>query len=189
MGETRSMDVQTELSLLEASMAGGEVTWVPVQRTLATVLFTDIVDSTRHAVSLGDTAWREVLDRHDTISRGAVAHWGGRVIKGTGDGMLARFDAPVGALRCAKALRVALEHAGIEIRAGIHTGEVELRGDDIAGIGVHIAARITALASAGELLASRTVKDLVAGSEHRFTSRGIHGLRGVPERWELHAVS
>ena len=183
------MDVQTELSLLESSMAGGEVTWAPVQRMLATVLFTDIVGSTAHAAALGDTAWREVLDRHDSISRGAVARWGGRVIKGTGDGMLARFDAPVCGLRCAKSLRVSLAHAGIAIRAGIHTGEVELRGDDIAGIGVHIAARIAALASSGEVLVSSTVKDLVAGSEHRFTSRGVHGLRGLPERWELHAVT
>ena len=104
-------------------------------------------------------------------------------MKGTGDGVLATFDAPARGLRCADTLRSALSDAGIAIRAGVHTGEVELRGDDVAGIGVHIAARVAALAGAGELLASRTVKDLVAGSDYAFSSRGVHSLKGVPEEW------
>ena len=110
-------------------------------------------------------------------------------MKGTGDGVLATFDAPVRGLRCAETLRSALSDAGIAIRAGVHTGEVELRGDDVAGIGVHIAARVAALAESGELLASRTVKDLVAGSDYAFESRGMHSLKGVPEEWELLAVT
>jgi len=118
-----------------------------------------------------------------------VADCGGRLVKGTGDGVLATFDAPARGLRCADTLRSALSDAGIAIRAGVHTGEVELRGDDVAGIGVHIAARVAALAGAGELLASRTVKDLVAGSDYAFSSRGVHSLKGVPEEWELLAVT
>jgi len=160
-----------------------------IERVLATVLFTDIVDSTARVAAVGDNAWRRLLDRHDRISQSAVSECGGRFVKATGDGVLATFDAPACGLRCAKALRVALSHAGIAIRAGVHTGEVELRGEDVAGIGVHIAARVAALAASGELLASRTVKDLVAGSEYTFTSRGIHRLKGVPEEWELLAVT
>ncbi len=118
-----------------------------------------------------------------------VAECRGRLVKGTGDGMLATFDAPVRGLRCAETMRSALSDAGIAIRAGVHTGEVELRGDDVAGIGVHIAARVAALAESGELLASRTVKDLVAGSDYAFESRGMHSLKGVPEEWELLAVT
>ncbi len=185
----RCSDLQGELSRLEQALAGHHPVPARIERVLATVLFTDIVDSTPRAVAVGDTAWRQLLDSHDLISRSAVADCGGRLVKGTGDGLLATFDAPVSALRCAKALRAMLSHAGIAIRAGVHTGEVELRGADIAGIGVHIAARIAARAASGELLASRTVKDLVAGSEYRFTSRGVHSLKGVPEHWELLAVS
>jgi pimeloyl-ACP methyl ester carboxylesterase len=158
-------------------------------RVLATVLFTDIVDSTARAAALGDRAWRQVLDRHDTISSSTVSECDGRVVKGTGDGMLATFDAPARGLRCADTLRSSLSDVGITIRAGVHTGEIELRGDDVSGIGVHIAARVAALAGSGELLASRTVKDLVAGSGYAFTSRGVHSLKGVPDEWELLAVS
>jgi class 3 adenylate cyclase len=156
---------------------------------LATVLFTDIVDSTGRAASLGDEAWRRLLDRHDAISHGAIADCGGRLVKTTGDGVLATFDAPIRGLRCADTLRSSLADAGIPIRAGVHTGEIELRGEDVAGIGVHIAARVAALAGEGELLASRTVRDLVAGSDYSFSSRGAHSLKGVPEEWELLAVS
>jgi class 3 adenylate cyclase len=156
---------------------------------LATVLFTDIVDSTARAASLGDGAWRELLDRHDGICQGAVLDCGGRLVKSTGDGLLATFDAPIRGLRCADTLRSSLADAGIAIRAGVHTGEIELRGNDVAGIGVHIAARVAALASAGELLISRTVKDLVAGSDYAFVSRGTHSLKGVPDDWELLTVS
>jgi class 3 adenylate cyclase len=182
-------DVQTELLLLEESLAGDHPTPTRVERVLATVLFTDIVDSTSHAATVGDSAWRHLLDRHDRISRSAVSDCRGRLVKATGDGVLATFDAPALGLHCAKTLRAALSLAGIAIRAGVHTGEVELRGDDVAGIGVHIAARVAALASSGELLASRTVKDLVAGSEYTFTSRGVHRLKGVSEEWELLAVT
>jgi pimeloyl-ACP methyl ester carboxylesterase len=182
-------DVATVLSLLEEFLTGHPSTPKQTERVLATVLFTDIVDSTASAAALGDSAWRQVLDRHDKISQSTVADCGGRLVKGTGDGVLATFDAPARGLRCADTLRSALSDAGIAIRAGVHTGEVELRGDDVAGIGVHIAARVAALAGAGELLASRTVKDLVAGSDYAFSSRGVHSLKGVPDEWELLAVT
>ena len=179
--------VQSALSRLEDDLAGRHPALI--ERVLVTVLFTDIVDSTARAAAVGDAAWKRMLDRHDRIAHSAVAECGGRLVKGTGDGVLATFDAPVCGLRCAKALRMVLSHAGIAIRAGVHTGEVELRGDDVAGIGVHIAARVAALAGSGELLASRTVKDLAAGSGYTFTSRGVHALKGVPEKWELLAVT
>jgi class 3 adenylate cyclase len=182
-------DVETVLSLSEEFLTGHHSSPKQAERVLATVLFTDIVDSTARAAALGDSAWRQVLDRHDTISRSTVSDCGGRLVKGTGDGVLATFDAPARGLRCADTLRSSLSDAGIAIRAGVHTGEVELRGDDVSGIGVHIAARVAALAGSGELLASRTVKDLVAGSDYAFTSRGVHSLKGVPEDWELLAVS
>jgi class 3 adenylate cyclase len=157
-------------------------------RVLATVLFTDIVDSTERAAALGDRAWSQVLDRHDEIARSTVRRCEGRLVKGTGDGVLATFDSPAHGIDCARALRSALSHAGIPIRAGVHTGEVEMRGDDVSGIGVHIAARVAALAGAGELLVSRTVRDLMAGAGYEFVSRGAHVLRGVPDRWELLSV-
>ena len=176
------------LSLLEEFVAGDLIVRAQGGRILACVLFTDIVDSTARAAALGDVLWAQVLDRHDAIARSAIRSYGGRFIKETGDGVLAVFDSPAQGIECAKRLRSALSHAGIAIRAGIHTGEVEVRGEDVSGIGVHIAARIAALAGAGELLASRTVKDLVAGSEYLFATRGVLRLRGVPERWELLAV-
>jgi class 3 adenylate cyclase/pimeloyl-ACP methyl ester carboxylesterase len=182
-------DLETVVSLMEEFVTGHHPTPKQTERVLATVLFTDIVDSTARAAALGDRAWRQVLDRHDTISSSTVSECDGRVVKGTGDGMLATFDAPARGLRCADALRSSLSDVGITIRAGVHTGEIELRGDDVSGIGVHIAARVAALAGSGELLASRTVKDLVAGSGYAFTSRGVHSLRGVPDEWELLAVS
>ena len=176
------------LSLLEEFVAGDLITRPPPGRVLASVLFTDIVDSTARAAALGDSVWAQVLDRHDAIARSAIASYGGRFVKETGDGVLAVFDAPARGIECAKRLRSALSHAGIAIRAGIHTGEVELRGEDVSGIGVHIAARVADLAGAGELLVSRTVKDLVAGSDYVFASHGTHRLRGIPERWELLSV-
>ncbi len=181
--------IDAELRTLEEFLTGRHRSPNKTERVLATVLFTDIVDSTASAAALGDSAWRQLLDRHDRISQSAVADCGGRLVKSTGDGVLATFDAPVRGLRCADALRSSLADAGIPIRAGLHTGEVELRGDDVAGLGVHIAARVAALAGEGELLASRTVKDLVAGSDFDFDSRGVHSLKGVPEGWELLAVS
>jgi class 3 adenylate cyclase len=181
--------IEAELRLLEEFLTGRHASPKKSERVLATVLFTDIVDSTASAAALGDSAWRQLLDRHDRISQSAVDDCGGRLIKSTGDGVLATFDAPARGLRCADALRSSLADAGIAIRAGLHTGEIELRGDDVAGIGVNIAARVAALADAGELLTSRTVKDLVAGSDYDFDSRGVHTLKGVPEDWELLSVS
>ena len=158
-------------------------------RVLATVLFTDIVDSTRRAAELGDREWRRLLDRHDHAAQAEVARWHGTLVKSTGDGILARFDAPTRALRCALALSAAARRMDIEIRAALHTGEVEVRRDDLGGIGVHIASRALAEAGPGEVLVTRTVRDLVTGTDVEFRSRGAVGLRGVPGEWELFAVT
>jgi len=182
-------DLERTLSLLEEFSVFQAGACRQSERALATVLFTDIVGSTAHAAALGDRAWRQVLDRHDGIAQSAVAACAGRLVKRTGDGILATFDAPAHGLECAKALRAALAHAEIAIRAGVHTGEVELREEgDVAGIGVNIAARVAAMAGSSEVLVSRTVRDLVAGGGYAFTSRGSHALKGVPGRWELLAV-
>jgi pimeloyl-ACP methyl ester carboxylesterase len=157
-------------------------------RVLATVLFTDIVDSTRRAVEMGDRAWRELLERHDEIVRDEIARFRGREIKHTGDGFFATFDGPARAVRGAVALAERAQDLGVQIRCGVHTGECELRGDDVGGIAVHIGARIEALAGAGEVLVSSTVKDLVAGSGLRFEDRGEHQLKGVPEVWRLFSL-
>jgi class 3 adenylate cyclase/pimeloyl-ACP methyl ester carboxylesterase len=154
-------------------------------RVLATVLFTDIVDSTRRAVELGDARWRDVLERHDELARTEVARFGGAISDFTGDGLVASFEGPARAVRCAFALRDRLRTLGLDIRAGLHTGEVERRSEGMAGIGVHIAARVLALAGAGEVLVSRTVRDLVTGSGLTFVDRGTHALKGVPEEWEI----
>jgi class 3 adenylate cyclase/pimeloyl-ACP methyl ester carboxylesterase len=154
-------------------------------RVLATVLFTDIVDSTPRAVELGDARWRELLERHDELARTEVDRFGGSIADFTGDGVLASFEGPARAVRCAFALRDRLRTLGLEIRSGLHTGEIERRGEGIAGIGVHIAARVVALGGAGEVLVSRTVRDLVTGSGLRFAERGTHTLKGVPEQWEI----
>ncbi|TME08687.1 MAG: hypothetical protein E6I65_12430 [Chloroflexi bacterium] len=158
-------------------------------RVLATVLFTDIVDSTRRAAELGDREWRRLLDRHDQAAQAEVARWHGTLVKSTGDGILARFDAPTRALRCALALCAATRRMGIEIRAAMHTGEVEIRRDDLGGIGVHIAARALAEAGPGDVVVTRTVRDLVTGTDVEFRSRGVVGLRGVPGEWELFSAS
>ena len=155
------------------------------ERVLATVLFTDIVDSTRLASEVGDRRWRELLDRHDRAARAEVERFRGRFIKSTGDGMLATFDGPTRALRCAFDLTEVLSRSGVEIRAGLHTGEIELRGDDVGGIGVHIAARTAGEATARQIVATRTVRDLATGTDLAFTSRGSVSLRGVPGEWEL----
>jgi class 3 adenylate cyclase len=157
-------------------------------RVLASVLFTDIVDSTRRAAELGDREWRLLLNRHDSLAEREVTRYGGRVIKTTGDGVLATFDGPARSVRCAQALNDGAQVLGIVLRAGVHTGEVELRGDDIAGLGVNIASRIESLAQPGEILVSRTVTDLVAGSGLEFDDRGEHDLKGVPGRWQLYAA-
>jgi class 3 adenylate cyclase len=161
---------------------------VDEDRILATVLFTDIVDSTRRAADAGDRRWRELLDAHDEISVDEVQRFGGRRVKTTGDGMLAVFDGPARAVRCAEAVRDRVGELEIEIRAGLHVGECELRNGDVGGLAVHIGARVAGLAGPGEVLVSRTVRDLVAGSGLRFDERGEYELKGVPERWPLYAV-
>jgi class 3 adenylate cyclase len=158
-------------------------------RVLATVLFTDIVDSTTRAATSGDREWRRLLDRHDHTAQTEVARWRGTFVKSTGDGILARFDAPTRALRAALALCQAAERMGIEIRAAIHTGEVEIRSDDLGGIGVHIASRVLSEAGPGEVVVTRTVRDLVTGADVTFRSKGTVSLRGVPGDWELFGAS
>jgi class 3 adenylate cyclase len=157
-------------------------------RVLASVLFTDIVDSTRQAADLGDRGWRLLLNRHDALAERQVERYGGRLIKSTGDGALAMFDGPARSVRCAREISDGAHALGVELRAGVHTGEVELRGDDITGLGVSIASRIEGLAQPGEVLVSRTVTDLVAGSGLDFDDRGEHDLKGVPGRWQLFAA-
>jgi class 3 adenylate cyclase len=161
----------------------------PADRVLATVLFTDIVGSTEQAVALGDRRWREVLDRHDDLARLRIGEYGGRLVKTTGDGVLATFDGPARAIRCATALRDGSAPLGLAIRAGIHTGEVEMRQSDVGGVAVHIGARVSALAGPGEILVSRTVKDLVVGSGLDFCDKGSHRLKGLPEEWQIYAVA
>ena len=159
----------------------------PPDRVLATVLFTDIVDSTRHAAELGDERWRKLLERHTEIACAEIGSFQGRFIKDTGDGLLATFDGPTRAVLCATALAERVPQIGVDIRGGLHTGECVRRGGDIGGIAVHIAARIASKASAKEVLVSNTVKDLVYGSGITFEDRGAHVLKGVPGEWQLYA--
>jgi class 3 adenylate cyclase len=161
---------------------------VEIDRVLATVMFTDIVDSTKRASAMGDRAWRDLLDAQNAILRRELVRFRGTEIKTLGDGMLATFDGPARAIRCALDMTEAVKPLGISIRVGLHTGEVELVGDDVAGIAVHIAARVGALAGADEVLVSGTVKDLVAGSGITFDERGEHVLKGIPDQWRLFAV-
>jgi class 3 adenylate cyclase len=154
-------------------------------RPLATVLFTDIVSSTEQLVAAGDEAWRHLLDDHDKVTERVVGEHRGRVVKPTGDGILATFDGPARAVRCAAALLQSAQAHGINLRAGLHTGEIELRRDDVAGIAVHIANRISALAGPNEILVSRTVVDLTAGSGLQFEPHGEHELKGVPGTWPI----
>jgi pimeloyl-ACP methyl ester carboxylesterase len=158
------------------------------ERVLATILFTDIVDSTIKASELGDQKWKELLNIHDKISKEQIRFHRGRFIKSTGDGLLATFDGPGRAIMCAKSISKQLLNAGIEIRSGLHTGEIENRDQDIGGISVHIASRIESKADPGEILVSRTVKDLVAGSGVEFKQKGIFELKGIPDSWELFSV-
>jgi class 3 adenylate cyclase/dihydrofolate reductase len=160
-----------------------------VDRVLATVLFTDIVGSTQKAADLGDQAWRRLIDQHDKASRAEVERYKGRYVKSTGDGMLATFDAPTRALRCAFGLNEALRASGLEIRSAIHTGEIEELDADVGGIAVHIAARALGEAGGGDIVVTRTVRDLCTGADLSFDPLGSVGLRGVPGEWELFAAS
>ena len=178
---------QELLQAIEDFLGALQATVEP-DRALAAILFTDIVGSTERAAALGDREWRNLIETHDVLVRTIVDQHRGRLIRTTGDGMLATFDGPGRAIRCAAALRDALRPLGLEIRAGLHTGEVEFTGADIAGIGVHIAARVLDKASAGQLLTSAAVPMLVAGSGIEFEDRGEHDLKGVPGRWRLFVV-
>jgi len=157
-------------------------------RVLATALFTDIVGSTEHARSLGDHRWKTLLEAHHALVREQLERFDGREIDTAGDGFFATFDGPARAARCACSIRDAVHDLGLQIRAGVHTGEVELLGDDVAGIAVHVAARVSAAAGSDEVLVTQTVKDLVLGSGIEFADRGAHTLKGVPDEWRLYAV-
>jgi class 3 adenylate cyclase len=177
------------LDEIERFLGGGRPARPRSDRSLQTLLFTDIVGSTGAAVAMGDERWRGLLTQLDGAARDAVDRLGGRVVKGTGDGILAAFDRPATAIRAAEAMHAAAGSLGLDIRAGLHTGECDRVGDDLAGIAVHIAARVAALAGAGETLATATVRDLVLGSDVAWTDRGEHELRGVPGRWRLVALA
>jgi class 3 adenylate cyclase/pimeloyl-ACP methyl ester carboxylesterase len=159
-----------------------------IDRVLATVLFTDIVGSTETASRLGDGRWRTLLDEHNAIVRSHLDRWRGTEVKSIGDGFLATFDGPARAVQCAAGIVDSTRPLGLDVRAGLHTGECELVAGDVAGIAVHISARVMSCAQAGEVLASSTVKDLVVGSGLRFSDRGVHALRGVPDEWHLYAL-
>ncbi len=172
-----------------AKFLTGQQPDVADDRILATVLFTDIVDSTRRAAQIGDRVWHALLDAHDAVVRAQLARFRGREVNTSGDGFLAMFDGPQRAIRCAMAIRDAVRSLGVEVRAGLHTGECEVRGDDIGGIAVHIGARVSALAGPNDVLVSSTLRDLVIGSGLEFDERGAHALKGVPGEWRLFAVA
>ena len=170
-----------------AFVTGTRPTRIP-DRVLATVVFTDFVDSTRLAARMGDRKWRELLDTHDRLVARRLDEFDGNQVRTTGDGILATFDGPARAVRCACAIRDSVQDIGVELRAGVHTGEIDLRGSEVSGLAVHIGQRVQAKAGPGEVFVSRTVTDLVAGSGLEFDARGEHELKGVPGRWELYAV-
>ena len=180
-------DRETVLNEIQEFLTG-ERPEPDITRVLATILFTDIVDSTRRAHEIGDQAWRDLLDRHDLICSNCISRFRGRLIKRTGDGVHATFDGPGRAIGCAREILESAEKLGIKIRAGLHTGECELRGEETEGVAVHLAARVAALADPGEVLVSRTVRDLVAGSGIEFTDRGNHEFRGFPDKWQVFSV-
>jgi class 3 adenylate cyclase len=181
-------DSEALLGEIEEHFTGARHEHEP-DRMLATVMFTDICDSTRRAAEMGDRGWRFLLERHDALFRQALDRHRGREVKRTGDGFLATFDGPARAIRCAASVAEAMGSLGIEVRAGLHTGELEVMGGDLGGLAVHIAARVMDRASPSEVLVSGTVKDLVVGSGIDFEERGEHELRGVPGEWRLFAVS
>jgi class 3 adenylate cyclase len=174
---------------IAAFLTGQQPEKVVDDRVLATVLFTDIVDSTRRAAEMGDRDWHALLDAHDAVVRSQLVRFRGREVNKSGDGFLAMFDGPQRAIRCAMAIRDAVQALGIQVRAGLHTGECEVRGDDIGGIAVHIGARVSALAGPSDVLVSGTLRDLVIGSGLEFEDRGAHQLKGVPGEWRLFTVA
>jgi class 3 adenylate cyclase len=176
------------LDEVESFLTGAPAAAPVSDRVLATVMFTDIVDSTTRAAEVGDRRWRDLVEEHDRLVRSRLARYHGREVKTLGDGFLATFDGPGRAIRCAADVRDAVRSLGLEVRAGLHTGECEVAGDDIRGIAVNIGARVGAKAAAGEVLVSQTVKDLVAGSGFAFEERGEHELKGVPGNWRLYSV-
>lgn len=179
-------DVETLLGDIEEFITGyRESSSLDHERVLATVLFTDIVDSTSRAAKMGDQAWRRLLDSHDQLAIQAVAKYRGKLIRTTGDGVLATFDGPGRAVRCAFALGAASRKLGLQLRAGLHTGEIEIRGQDIGGVAVHAAARVMGVCQADEVLVSKVVTDLVAGAGFEFSDRGSHELKGLPGEWSL----
>jgi class 3 adenylate cyclase len=182
-------DQDDVLDLVEEFTTGQRPLRQSDDRVLATVLFTDLVSSTERAASLGDRAWAGLLDEHNTLAQRAIAHHRGALVDTAGDGLLATFDGPARAIRCALDMHGAIGRLGLQLRAGVHTGEIERSGDDVRGLAVHIGARVSALAGAGETLVSSTVKDLVAGSGIAFEDRGMHQLKGVPDEWRIFAVA
>jgi len=181
-------DVDWVLGEVETFFTGARATPLD-DRVLATVLFTDIVGSTEHAAEIGDQRWHWLLDEHDLMVRREIERHRGQAVKSTGDGYLATFDGPARAIRCAQAINEAVGELGVKLRTGLHTGEVELRGEDVGGIAVHIAARVMAEAEPGEILVSGAVPPLVAGSGLEFEDRGAHSLKGVPGEWHVFAVA
>jgi len=175
------------LDEVEEFLTGSRPTYQE-NRVLATILFTDIVSSTTHANDMGDRNWKTLLERHNNLIRSEIDHFKGREIETAGDSFLVTFDGPARAIRCACAMRDAVKELGIEIRAGVHTGEIEFSREKIRGIGVHIAARVMEEAAASEVLVSRTVKDLISGSRIDLREKGVYGLKGVPEEWRLFLV-
>jgi class 3 adenylate cyclase len=183
-------DVEALLGDIEEFVTGHrESSSTDLDRVLATVLFTDIVDSTRSAAEIGDLAWRRLLDSHDQLAIQTIEKYRGTLVKTTGDGVLATFDGPGRAVRCALSLEAASKQMGLPLRAGLHTGEIEIRGRDIGGIAVHAAARVMAHSRAYEVLVSRVITDLVAGAGLKFSERGSYELKGLPGRWDLFAAS
>jgi class 3 adenylate cyclase len=160
-----------------------------IDRVLATVMFADIVGSTERAAAIGDRRWHELLERYYATAAGEIERFRGRQVKTLGDGVLATFDGPARAVRCAQALARQTQILGVDVRSGVHTGEIELMGDDVGGIAVHISSRVTGHAGPGEVVCSSTVKDLVAGSGIAFDDRGTHALKGIPGEWHLYAAA
>ncbi len=181
-------DIDQMLDEIEEFVTGARGSDDP-DRRLATVLFTDIVDSTKNAARLGDSEWRRLLERHHSVVRAELSRWNGVEVGTTGDGFLATFDGPARAIRCALSISAEVKSLGLRVRCGVHTGMVEVVEDDVAGIAVHIGARVGAMASPGEVLVSSTVKDLVAGSGFAFEDRGRHELKGVPDTWQVFAAT